>query len=103
MNKKAGRPATGLKRNKQVSFRLSEEEYNLIKKKAEDAKLSINQYLFKKLFSNIEWKSVDIKLIKCYHLNIETRWTKKQPYEPRKLTTVVNENSRKQVAFCTLF
>lgn len=56
MIKKTGRPATGLKRNKQVSFRLSEEEYNLIKKKAEDAKLSINQYLFKKLFSNIEWK-----------------------------------------------
>lgn len=54
MIKKTGRPATGLKRNKQVSFRLSEEEYNLIKKKAEDAKLSINQYLFKKLFSNIE-------------------------------------------------
>ena len=54
MNKKAGRPATGLKRNKQVSFRLSEQEYNLIKKKAADAKLSINQYLFKKLFSNIE-------------------------------------------------
>ena len=54
MIKKTGRPATGLKRNKQVSFRLSEEEYNIIKKKAEDAKLSINQYLFKKLFSNIE-------------------------------------------------
>ena len=54
MVKKSGRPATGLKRNKQVSFRLSEEEYNLIKKKAEEAKLSINQDLFKNIFANIE-------------------------------------------------
>lgn len=52
-HKKIGRPPTGLKRNKLVSFRLNEDEYNLIKKKAEEEKLSINKYVFKKVFSNI--------------------------------------------------
>lgn len=52
-HKKIGRPPTGLKRNKLVSFRLNEDEYNLIKKKAAEEKLSINKYVFKKVFSNI--------------------------------------------------
>lgn len=52
-HKKIGRPPTGLKRDKLVSFRLNEDEYNLIKKKAEEEKLSINKYVFKKVFSNI--------------------------------------------------
>lgn len=51
--KKVGRKPTGLKRNKLVSFRLNEDEYNLIKKKAAEEKLSINKYVFKKVFSNI--------------------------------------------------
>ena len=52
-HKKIGRPSTGLKRNKLVSFRLSDDEYNLIKKKAEQENLSINKYVFKKVFTNI--------------------------------------------------
>lgn len=52
-HKRIGRPPTGLKRTKLVSFRLNEDEYNLIKKKAEEEKLSINKYVFKKVFSNI--------------------------------------------------
>ena len=52
-HKKIGRPPTGLKRNKLVSFRLSDDEYNLIKKKAEEENLSINKYVFKKVFTNI--------------------------------------------------
>lgn len=52
-HKRIGRPATGLKRDKLVSFRLTTDEYNLIKKKAEEEKLSINKYVFKKVFQNL--------------------------------------------------
>ena len=52
-HKRIGRPPTGLKRDKLVSFRLNEDEYNLIKKKAEQENLSINKYVFKKVFQNL--------------------------------------------------
>ena len=51
--KKAGRKPTGLKRNKLVSFRLTEDEYHLIKKKAKEEELSINKFVFKKVFQNL--------------------------------------------------
>ena len=38
-HKRIGRPPTGLKRDKLVSFRLTDDEYNLIKKKAEQENL----------------------------------------------------------------
>ena len=53
IKKKAGRPATGLKRDKLVSFRLNEDEYHLIKKKAQEENLSINKFVFKKVFQNL--------------------------------------------------
>nr|DAM49692.1 MAG TPA: NikA, BACTERIAL CONJUGATION, RELAXASE, DNA [Caudoviricetes sp.] len=52
-HKRIGRPPTGLKRDKLVSFRLTDDEYNLIKKKAEQENLSINKYVFKKVFQNL--------------------------------------------------
>lgn len=50
---KPGRKPTGLKRNKLVSFRLTEDEYHLIKKKAKEEELSINKFVFKKVFQNL--------------------------------------------------
>ena len=52
-HKRIGRPPICLKRDKLVSFRLTTDEYNLIKKKAEEENLSINKYVFKKVFTNL--------------------------------------------------
>ena len=41
-HKRIGRPPTGLKRDKLVSFRLTDDEYNLI-----------NKYVCKKVFQNL--------------------------------------------------
>lgn len=50
IKKKVGRPATGLKRDKMIPFRVSQDEYELIKKRAEKNNISINRYIFEKVF-----------------------------------------------------
>ena len=50
IKKQAGRPPTGLKRNKMIPFRVSLDEYELIKKRAEKQNISINRYIFEKVF-----------------------------------------------------
>ncbi|MBS4762244.1 hypothetical protein KG089_05860 [Carnobacteriaceae bacterium zg-ZUI252] len=43
-----GRPATGLKRNIEIKLRVTQEEYDKIKKDAENFK-SVNDYLIHKI------------------------------------------------------
>ena len=43
-HKRIGRPPTGLKRDKLVSFRLTDDEYNLIKKKAEQENMCLKKF-----------------------------------------------------------
>lgn len=50
IKKKAGRPPTGLKRDKMIPFRVSLDEYELIKNRAKKESKSINKYIFEKVF-----------------------------------------------------
>lgn len=50
IKKKVGRPSTGLKRGKMIPFRVSLDEYELIKNRAEKENKSINKYIYEKVF-----------------------------------------------------